>query len=129
MVSSCLGRLKKKLPAMFPAYSVEPLLRRLKVGAAVWEEMPCYMGWITAEVKMDGTVIPCCACNLPMGNISETSLADIWNGPAYRAFRRQTITRPGLAAMSRRCDCAWCNYTDNDRVNRIFKWIAPFCSR
>lgn len=124
-----LGRLKKKLPALFPSYSIEPLLRRLEVGAAVWEEMPCYMGWITTEVKMDGTVIPCCSCNLPMGNINETSLADIWNGPAYRAFRRQTITRPGLYAMSQRCDCAWCNYTDNDRVNRIFKWIAPFCCR
>jgi hypothetical protein len=62
-------------------------------------------------------------------NINENSRAAIWNGPSYQAFRRQTITRAGLAAMSRRCDCAYCNYTDNDRVNRIFKWIAPFCRR
>jgi MoaA/NifB/PqqE/SkfB family radical SAM enzyme len=124
-----LDRLKKKLQKTFPSYSIGPLLKRLAVGEAVWEKMPCYMGWITAEVKMDGTVIPCCSCNLPMGNINESSLADIWNGPAYQTFRRQTNTRAGLAAMSRRCDCAWCNYTDNDRINRTFKWIAPFCSR
>jgi hypothetical protein len=60
-------------------------------------------------------------------NINESSRAAIWNGPSYQAFRWQTITRAGLAAMSRRCDCAYCNYTDNDRVNRIFTWIAPFC--
>jgi MoaA/NifB/PqqE/SkfB family radical SAM enzyme len=129
MVSLGLRRLKKKLQGMFPSYSIDPLLRRLEVGEAVWEKMPCYMGWITAEVKMDGTVIPCCSCNLPMGNINDSSMADIWNGQAYQTFRRQTITRRGLAAMSRRCDCAYCNYTDNDRVNRIFKWIAPFCWR
>jgi MoaA/NifB/PqqE/SkfB family radical SAM enzyme len=129
LLSHALQRLKRKLRGMFPSYSVDPLLRRLEVGEAVWEKMPCYMGWITAEVKMNGTVIPCCSCNLPMGNLNEHSMADIWNGPAYKDFRRQTITRAGLANMSRRCDCAWCNYTDNDRVNRIFKWIAPFCSR
>lgn len=129
MVSLGLRRLKTKLQGMFPSYSMDPVLRRLEVGEAVWEKMPCYMGWITAELKMDGTVIPCCSCNLPMGNINESSMADIWNGPAYQAFRRQTITREGLAAMSRRCDCAYCNYADNDRVNRIFRWIAPFCSR
>jgi MoaA/NifB/PqqE/SkfB family radical SAM enzyme len=129
MVSLDLRRLKKKLQGIFPSYSIDPLLRRLEVGEAIWEKMPCYMGWITAEVKMDGTVIPCCSCNLPMGNINESSMADIWNSPAYQAFRRQTITRAGLTAMSRRCDCAYCGYTDNDRVHRIFKWIAPFCSR
>ena len=129
ILSLGLRRLKKKVQRLFPSYSIDPLLRRLTVGEAVWEKMPCYMGWITAELKMDGTVIPCCSCNLPMGNINESSMAAIWNGPAYQAFRRQTITRAGLSAMSRRCDCAYCNYTDNDRGNRIFKWIAPFCSR
>ena len=128
-VSLGLRGLKKKLGEIFPSYSIDPLLKRLEVGEAVWEKMPCYMGWITAEVKMDGTVIPCCSCNLPMGNINESSMADIWNGPVYQTFRRQTITRRGLAAMSRLCDCAYCNYMDNDRVNRVFKWIAPFCSR
>ena len=48
------------------------------------------------RTEMDGTVIPCCSCNLPMGNINESSMADIWNSPAYQAFRRQTITRAGL---------------------------------
>jgi MoaA/NifB/PqqE/SkfB family radical SAM enzyme len=121
--------MKKKLQEIFPSYSIDPLLRRLEVGEAVWEKMPCYMGWITAELKMDGTVIPCCSCNLPMGNINENSMADIWNSPAYQVFCRQTVTRAGLTAMSRRCDCAYCSYTDNGRVHRIFKWIAPFCCR
>ena len=77
---------------------------------------------------MDGTVLPCGDCNLVMGNLYDNSLEEIWNGPAYRAFRRQTWTRAGLRALGRQCDCAFCCHVlDNARVHRFFKWVAPFC--
>jgi radical SAM protein with 4Fe4S-binding SPASM domain len=41
------------------------------------------------KVDLDGTVYPCCRCpdELKMGNVNESSLAEIWNGPRYRALR------------------------------------------
>ena len=79
---------------------------------------PRYIGWLHAYLKVDGTVLPCGDCDLVMGNLNDHSLQEIWNGPAFRAFRRQTLTRAGLRALDRQCDCAFCATC----------WIMPGCT-
>jgi MoaA/NifB/PqqE/SkfB family radical SAM enzyme len=60
-----------------------------------------------------------------MGNLRDTPFADIWNGEAYRAFRRQAASLEGLASFSSDCECRWCCYArDNYLVHRIAKWVG-----
>ena len=123
-----LKPMKRLLQDRFANPGVAQILRRFRLGGPVWEKLPCYIGWLHAYLKVDGTVLPCGDCNLVMGNLYDNSLQEIWNGPAFRAFRRQTRTRAGLRALDRQCDCAFCCHVlDNARVHRFFRWVAPFC--
>jgi MoaA/NifB/PqqE/SkfB family radical SAM enzyme len=124
-----LKQSKKRLKVVFVNPGVDQILRRFRIGEAVWEKLPCYIGWLHAYLKVDGTVLPCGDCDLVMGNLHDNSLQEIWNGPAFRAFRRQALTRAGLRAFGHHCDCAFCCHVlDNARVHRIFRWVAPFCA-
>jgi radical SAM protein with 4Fe4S-binding SPASM domain len=55
----------------------------------------CSMASCYVKVAPDGSVYPCCyaPAELRMGSIHESSLSEIWNGPAYRAFRRRMFAR------------------------------------
>ena len=56
-------------------------------------------------VSQDGEVLPCCTAGLPhFGNALRESIYDIWNGEAYRKFRRQFHSETPPAA------CAKCVY-------------------
>ncbi len=119
-----LVRLRRRLKPLPLSHNIDDVLLRYKVGEAVWERVPCYIGWFHARIKVDGTVLPCNPCDRPMGNINDHSFREVWHGPAFRAFRRQGLTLPGLKAMTEECDCGFCCHTpDNARVHRLFKWI------
>lgn len=60
----------------------------------------CHWPYSGAVIKYDGDVIPCCKWRegqqyseggepRALGNVFNTPLEDIWNGPAYRAVRRE----------------------------------------
>ncbi len=51
------------------------------------ERFTCQAAWSVMHVGPYGTVFPC--FSLPMGNIRETRLMQIWNGDQYKAFRRR----------------------------------------
>ena len=65
---------------------------------------PSYVcsAWNQPFIFVDGTLIPCCACNEGnernrqikegMGNIFEQSLSDIWNGPRYADLKKKLFT-------------------------------------
>ena len=95
-VLSSLSRLETKVNALGLKHNIRDTLRRYEVGEAVWRMFPCYVGFLMTRVKVDGTIVPCNPCNLPMGNLNESSFQKIWNNDAYREFRQQTITRQGL---------------------------------
>ncbi len=121
-----LEGMRSRLDSLSIDHNISRTLQRYRVGEKVWEKLPCYVGWVHAHIKVDGTVFPCNPCDMPMGNAAEDTFGEVWNGPAFRAFRRKTLTREGLAAMSRYCDCSFCCYVeDNIRIHRIFKWFAP----
>lgn len=116
----------RKLDSLFIDHNIENVLLRYDIGEAVWEKLPCYIGWIWSRVKPDGTVVPCNTCDLVMGDLKDKSFRDIWNDLAYRAFRRKVLTRKGLASMREHCDCGFCcNVWDSARVHKFFKWFSP----
>jgi MoaA/NifB/PqqE/SkfB family radical SAM enzyme len=59
----------------------------------------CAWPHFAMQVKWDGDVLPCCYHRVadqyrpdgdarPVGNVFDTSVADVWNSPAYRRLRR-----------------------------------------
>lgn len=56
---------------------------------------PCYWLWSNPHIKNDGTVVPCCQdvnATLPLGNIQENSLDEIWNSPAMQDLRKKHLS-------------------------------------
>ena len=67
---------------------------------------PCYRMWQTFTVLWDGRVSLCCADfdgRHILGDLRTSSIADIWNGPAYREVRRQHLESGG-PEICRSCD-------------------------
>ena len=124
---SALGRMRKTLDGYSIKHNIDTALLLYKIGESVWETMPCYIGWMYSRIRMDGTVFPCSRCDLPLGNLNESSLAGIRNNDAYRAFRKSASTRKGLASLSDDCLCAYCCHIRNNvKIHSIFKWMHPF---
>jgi radical SAM protein with 4Fe4S-binding SPASM domain len=67
----------------------------------------CTFPWYAMVICADGTVTPCPQdfhAVLKLGNAQETSLKEIWNGPAYRQLRRQFATDIESLTICRKCD-------------------------
>jgi len=125
-----LIKMKKRLNSLSMEHNIGETLLRYRIGEAVWNKLPCYVGWLHARIKVDGTVLPCGPWNQPVGHLKETPFQEIWNGPHYRAFRRRTVTREELASIAKVCDCGFCCLTrDNVRVHRFFRFFSPFLTR
>ena len=107
-------------------HNVDEYLERVRFGAEGWRAFPCYAGWYTTYVKVDGTVLACGHCSAVMGNLRANAFDAIWNGPVYRDFRRRSSTAEGLMSLGGSCDCSnCCNWKDNRRIHGVFRWFAP----
>lgn len=56
----------------------------------------CSRLWMHPVITTEGFVLPCCydkSGSLPMGNINEHSLNEIWTSPAYMKLRREMISK------------------------------------
>ena len=100
-------------------------LKRLQIGRAVWEKLPCYIGWLDMRLRVNGDVVPCDTCRWVMGNVYRRGLRNR-NSPAYRetfaASRRPSRHRRERAP----CVCDFCCHAvTNARVDRFLKWSAP----
>jgi MoaA/NifB/PqqE/SkfB family radical SAM enzyme len=125
-----LPRIGERLRSLSIKHNIEELFRRYDIGYAVWEKLPCYIAWSHARILVDGTVLACHRSALPMGSLQEKSLRDIWNGPAYRAFRRRASRREGIASLREDCDCGYCGFLINNvGIHRYLKWLSPLIRR
>jgi MoaA/NifB/PqqE/SkfB family radical SAM enzyme len=125
-LESALATARAAFAAHGIRHDIPQYLERLATGPETWTRLPCYAGWYASQIKVDGTVLPCAHCATPMGNLQETSFAEIWNGPAYRAFRRAGMRRPEEDRLAH-CDCVnCCQVTDNLRVGRLFAPVRPW---
>ena len=67
----------------------------------------CTFPWYAMVICADGTVTPCPQdfhAVLKLGNAQETSLKEIWHGPAYRQLRRQFATDIESLTICHKCD-------------------------
>lgn len=106
--------------------NTEETIRRYEAGPDAPRAVSCYIGWTHPRVVAEGTVYPCDACDFPLGNLHSQSLGEIWNGSAYRSFRRQVLSPSGPDFLAGRCDCSYCcHFASNERIHRVYRWIAP----
>ena len=128
-----LSGLKKRLDSLSLSNNIDTILLRYRIGEAVWERLPCYIGWYHCRIKVDGLVMPCNSSDMAMGDLKKESFRHIWNNENFRSFRRQTLTCKGLASLVKSgvgSDCGYCSYIEeNMRIDRFFKWVAPLTAR
>jgi radical SAM protein with 4Fe4S-binding SPASM domain len=77
----------------------------------------CLYPWHTVRLSPDGEVYPC-SIMVPMGNVRSRSLAAIWNGETYKAFRRR-LRGVGLFPKCAKC-CAL------NKHDLICRWLPRF---
>lgn len=59
-----------------------------------YEEAQCYAPWLHLFVAWDGLVYACCMTNgriTPLGDLRSMSVAEVWHGERFAAFRREML--------------------------------------
>jgi MoaA/NifB/PqqE/SkfB family radical SAM enzyme len=88
------------------AASVPHYMASERVGPAV---VPCYVGWYFTVILGNGSVMPCCQCSSPIGQVTkDRRLADIWASPEYGAFRTAARALPEKSDKLGSCECDNC---------------------
>lgn len=127
-----LSQARERLDSLGLKHNIGQVLFRYQMGRDVWKRLPCYLAWLHARIRVDGSVEPCgrCGAEVDFGNVNKQPFPEIWNSPAIRAFRRRAMTIDGLASLGEQCDCSYCCFIEDSlRVHRIFHWILPFVRR
>jgi radical SAM protein with 4Fe4S-binding SPASM domain len=87
------------------------------------ESGPCLLPWFSSYITARGEVLPCCYLTgeqAVMGNIFEQSFSAIWNGEAYRQFRKNLREdRQNLPG------CSYCPRNDTARLRRYGAYMIP----
>ncbi|UTV26936.1 radical SAM protein [Photobacterium atrarenae] len=64
----------------------------------------CFFPWIYMEVASNGDITPCHTFyDVPLGNIYEQSVSEIWNGGHMKNFRHQLLRQGGLFPICGSC--------------------------
>jgi len=92
----------------------------------------CILPWIHFYANPDGGVLPCCIGdhNLPLGNVQQYPVEQIWNNSRYRSIRLNMLS-------GKRCDeCAACYRSEDagsnsfrNSVNRDFAEYIPIVDK
>jgi len=61
----------------------------------------CVFIWHSTLIDANGDVLPCQYYGIPMGNVRDRSLFEVWNNDSYREFRR--VLKKGLLPGCHRC--------------------------
>jgi MoaA/NifB/PqqE/SkfB family radical SAM enzyme len=87
--------------ATIPSYMPSEL-----VGPSV---APCYVGWYFTVILGNGSVMPCCQCAEPLGQITkERRFAEVWASTEYQEFRTAARSLPDPSARLDACECNNC---------------------
>ncbi len=121
-----LAAIRRRLRDLGLSHNLDSeFLPRLNIGGEVLRTVPCYTPWYHAAIRSDGTVAPCGACYLELGDLTQQTFAEIWNGPTFRAFRRSGPGAHRSASADTVCDCTWCCHAhDGQRIHQVWRWLA-----
>lgn len=84
---------------------------------------PCSEPWSTVSITAAGDVATCCLNGTSFGNLHRNGFDEIWNGIAYRDFRRRHLD--GAEAPG----CAPCCANGRQRLSPWFAAVAPASAR
>jgi MoaA/NifB/PqqE/SkfB family radical SAM enzyme len=84
----------------------------------------CRDPWDLTMVQASGEVVPCCMLTLPMGNVSEQPLEEIWRGPQYTALRRLLASPTPLPDCTTCIMRGWKPASVRTRVQEASRWIT-----
>jgi MoaA/NifB/PqqE/SkfB family radical SAM enzyme len=88
------------------AASIPPYMPKELVGPPV---VPCYVGWYFTVILGNGSVMPCCQCAAPVGQVTnERRLADVWASREYEDFRTAARSLPKKSDRLESCECDNC---------------------
>ena len=116
----------------------DPRAERAEYDSEFIKTLPCYVGWTYARVNPDGTVNSCLKSHrFPLGNLHESSFADIWNGAEQRTFRSHALAQDKAKDSFFRiigndpecelgCYKSCDNIFDNQKMEVVMKGLAPF---
>jgi MoaA/NifB/PqqE/SkfB family radical SAM enzyme len=121
-----LGRAERRGVELGVETNVEEVLLRYRLGAQLWNSVPCYIGWFSSFVGTDGGVHVCQRSEVPFGFLSQNRFGEIWNNPDYRAFRRRCLSGEHPISWLNNIDCNFCPHAANHhRVHKVFHRVAP----
>lgn len=103
--SSCFpnGRLSHLVLPTMKMTGVGSFVRRARASvvdsgsseAGIVRDLPCVVGDVYSRVDYRGNVVACCkGSSAPLGNVSDTAFAEVWQSPRYAEFRRNAKTLP-----------------------------------
>ncbi|MCM2266908.1 MAG: radical SAM protein [Elusimicrobiales bacterium] len=111
--AAALERLHAQLPEVLAAAAASglqvnctlPARERAAAGAAPRRPLDCAHPWrqLFVDVSRGADVYPECFCRVPLGNLLTDGLAEIWNGPAAREYRRRLASGEALNFCSEEC--------------------------
>ncbi len=90
-IAAVRGKLLQQKPALDP-----------------FNHLPCLSPFSTLVVLSDGRAPLCCLdynADTPMGDVAATSIAKVWQGPAFEGVRRQHLANGGRQSMEFCRDC------------------------
>lgn len=116
-VETNLGALRESRPP----YRIEGVAPS-KAGPEV--PVPCYVGSYFTSILGNGRVAPCCQTRASLGSLKEVSFTEIWNGDAYRGFRRAARALPVPAPELSTSDCDRCYLRPHNLT--IHRALHPF---
>jgi MoaA/NifB/PqqE/SkfB family radical SAM enzyme len=118
-----LRQVRPTLEASGMGHNIDDVLLRYQAQRKVLTTVPCYSAWFYSMVDTDGRVRVCQRSTALMGDLGRESFRAIWNGPAYRGFRK--ATRGSNRALGPDYDCDFCPHlANNHRVHTRFRWLA-----
>ena len=65
---------------------------QLVLGDDSGQQMYCTQPWTTIYVTWDGKLRTCCFNEYQLGDLNDSSAAEIWRGPDYREFREKVVS-------------------------------------
>ena len=77
----------------------------------LYQKIPCYVGYLHAEIDLDGTLVPCIFSHRVMGRAGVDRLRDLWDSPRYRAYRLEGRAMPRRGTPVKGCLCGACCMT------------------
>jgi MoaA/NifB/PqqE/SkfB family radical SAM enzyme len=86
--------------------TIPPYMPSEVVGPPV---VPCYAGWYFAVILGNGSVMPCCQCAEPVGQVTnKRRFAEVWASQEYADFRTAARSLPEKSERLKTCECDNC---------------------